>query len=183
MAKAKEEYEKRTGTWFTTVSHDTQTRETLKINCQEFPFWAWIDHRPDKGDDEEEVHYHTHVLVRTIGTRTIRQVADRLDIPSNFVQLVRQPRSLKRYFRHLDNPEKVQYSEDDVHTSNPSEFKIASIDNKDCDIRRLYNDLILLRRGELSMNDFLELHYVEVQKLNFYQKVRLFDILQAQDTT
>lgn len=171
------------GSWFTAVSHELETRNKIKETCKEFPFWAWIDHSPDQGDDDEEVHFHTHVLVRTIGTRTIKQVADKLDIPPNFVQVVLRPRSMKRYLLHLDNSEKKQYNLDDIHTSNISQFQTASQDNQDPDVRRLYSDLKKLRLGQISCDDFVDLHYLEIQKLNFYQKIRVFDVIQAHGIT
>ena len=63
MGKKIEEHLKKSGSWFTSVSHDLTTRNRLKETCKEFPFWAWIDHSPDNGSDEEEVHFHTHLLV------------------------------------------------------------------------------------------------------------------------
>lgn len=177
MARKLSDHEKDKGCWFIAVSHDLATRTLMKENCKEFPFWGWVDHKPDKEDDESDKHFHTHVIIRTAGSRSIKQVSATLGVPSNFVQVCRNKRSQMRYFRHLDNPEKIQYSADDIHASSLSNFQIAWTDNSDDDVRRLYADLVKLRQGRIRPADFVDLHYIEFQKMPFYQKMRAFGLI------
>lgn len=177
MPAKRSEHEKQKGCWFTAVSHDEECRAKLKKNCEDYKMWGWIDHQPDKETDEEDKHFHTHLIIRSQGTRSIYDIAKQLDIPSNFVQTVRNRRSLMRYFRHLDNPEKIQYSESDVHTNSLSSFKIAWTDNSDDDVRRLFSDLDKLSQGRINRSEFVDLHYMEIQKMPFYQKVRTYSII------
>lgn len=178
MAKTLDDHLKERGCWFVAVSHEESSRDFLKSNCEDFPFWGWIDHVPDKEVDDSDCHFHTHLIFRTAGTRRIKDVADKLQIPPNFVQKCRNIRSMLRYFIHLDNPDKVQYSESDVHSNKISEFKVAWTDNSDNDVRRLFNDVKRLRSGEISLDNFVDLHYVEFQKMPFYQKIKTYEYIE-----
>lgn len=178
MAKKLDEHLKEKGCWFVTVSHDADEREKIKQNIKEFAFWGWIDHVPDQETEEADKHFHTHYILKANGSRSVRQVADVLGIPGNFVQVCRNKRSYMRYFRHLDDPEKVQYKENDVHSSSLSTFKIAWTDNQDDDVRRLFADLEKLQKGRIEPSDFLDLHYVEFQKMPFYQKIKTYELMQ-----
>lgn len=168
------DHEKEKGVWFTAVSHDAECREIIKKNCQEFKTWYWIDHQPDKETEESDKHFHTHVVVLTSGTRSIKQVAETLGIPSNFVQKVSRRRSMLRYLIHLDNPDKIQYKLEDVRTNKPSSLSIEYTDNQDDDVRRLFADLDRLQRGLITRSQFVDLHYIEIQKMPFYQKIRTY---------
>lgn len=178
MSKKSDERLKELGCWFTFVSHDAEQRDKLKEEVKEFPFWGYIDHKPDKGNDEEEKHFHSHYIIYTRGGRTILQLSkNNLSIPSNFIQKVRGRRGLMRYFIHLDNPEKVQYSEADIVTNDILKFKEAWTDNQFSDIKALYKDIERFRLGELSFADFIDLHYMEFSKMPFYQKVKTYEYL------
>lgn len=178
MVTKRTEHEKIKGCWFTAVSHDLECREKLKKNCEDYKFWAWVDHKPDKETEEADKHFHTHLIVRSAGTRSIYDIAKQLEIPSNFVQYVRNRRSLLRYFRHLDNPEKIQYNAEDVQSNKPSELQIAWTDNSDDDVRRLFSDLSKLRLGYITPSQFVDLHFIELQKMPFYQKIKTYSIIQ-----
>lgn len=174
MPATKTDHEKQKGVWFTAVSHDAECRDLIKKNCQEFKAWYWIDHQPDKETEDSDKHFHTHVVVMTAGTRSVWQVAQTLGIPSNYVQKVLQRRSMLRYLIHLDNPDKIQYKPEDVHTNRRSSLSIEFTDNQDDDVRRLFCDLDRLSTGLINRNQFVDLHYVEIQKMPFYQKVRVY---------
>ena len=110
MSNKQTEHEKTKAVWFCTVSHKADCIEQLKKEINMFPVWAYIDHKPENSEDEEDKHFHTHFLFMTKGTRSIKQVSDSLSIPSNFIQKCKNPTSYRRYFVHKDNPEKIQYS-------------------------------------------------------------------------
>lgn len=177
MAKKLNDHLKEHGCYFTSVTHKQDLRDKLKKTVMEFPFYGYIDHQPDQETEEADKHFHTHFIFRTAGSRTINQVSRTLGIDGQFIQVVHNKRSLMRYFLHLDNPEKVQYKPEDVHTNSLSSFQIAWTDNQDDDVRRLYSDLSKLRSGKIRPADFVDLHYLEFQKMPFYQKLRAFGLI------
>lgn len=106
MPRKYNQHEKEKGVWFTIVTHDEKCRATIKEVAKEFPFYAYIDHKPDKVTDDSDNHFHTHLVFCCNGSRSIGQLADKFLIPSNYIQKVRTTRSMLRYLVHADNPEK-----------------------------------------------------------------------------
>lgn len=178
MPRKYSDHEKEKGCWFIAVSHDFECINKMKVTCQEYPFWGWVDHSPDKDTDEHDKHFHTHFIIRTAGSRSIKQVSDTLGCPANFIQVCRNKRSQMRYFRHLDNPEKIQYDEDAIHTCRISTFRIAWEDNNDDDVKRTFYDLNRLKMHVITPDQFLDLHYMELQKMPFYQKIKTYELIE-----
>ena len=146
MANKQTPHEKTKGVWFCTVSHKSDCIENLKKNMSMFPVWAYIDHKPENSSDSDDSHFHTHFLFMTRGTRSIKQVSESLDIPANFIQKCKNPTSYRRYFLHMDNPEKIQYSVEDVQTNRISDFKLALSNSINDDVITLYADLDIFDR-------------------------------------
>lgn len=179
MAKKLADHCKEKGCWFVAVTHDYDSIQKLKTTLKEFPFWGWVEHQPDKATEDSDRHFHLHGILRTAGSRSIKQVSDTLGLPPNYIQVCRNKRSMMRYFRHLDDPDKIQYPEEAVHASSLAQFKIAWQDNADDDVRRLFSDLAKLKLGMVSPKDFIDLHYIELQKMPFYQKIKTYEFLDS----
>lgn len=173
MSKKLADWEKQKSTYFCTVSHEEKQRQSLKEVCPDFQYWAWIDHEPD-GECKTE---HTHFILRNNGTRSVKQVADKLGIPSNFVQPCRKVVAYRRYFMHLDDPDKRRYSLSDVHTNDIGSFKSAMLGNETRDVTEIYADFKKLRNGIITDEEFLQTNFVELQKCNFYQKIKIFEAI------
>lgn len=173
MAKKLTDHDKEKGCYFSIVSHDEEQRVILKERVKEFPFWGWIDHEPD----DEEGTNHTHFIVYTGATRTVKQLSDSIEMPSNFVNKVRYKRAYGRYFMHLDNPEKRQYSINDIHSNKKSQFEIWKQDILDSDVCSLFKELSDLKLGKISCDEFIKTHYYEFQSMPFYQRLRLVELL------
>lgn len=178
MAKKNTDWENQRTNRFCFVSSIKEQRTELKEKVKEYPFWAYIDHIADsKIDNEEDKGEHSHYMIKCKGTMSVKQIANQLMIPSHMVQPCRQERSYGRYFLHLDNKDKIQYKISDVTSNKVSRFVIWSQDNQDDDIRRLYADLLKLRKGVIKAEDFIDLHYVEMSSLNLYQKIKIFELI------
>lgn len=180
-SSAFDDYVNQSGNWFCCVSNIDEQREELKKAVLEFPFWSWIDHEPD----DEHGKPHTHFMFRTKGTMKIKHIAGQLNIPANMVQLVglgehksgKGKRAYGRYMIHLDSPDKKQYTINDIHTNRKVNFEIWITDNQDTDVRRLFADLQKIRDKELSVSQFVDLHYLELQQMNMFQQVNIFRTL------
>lgn len=167
------QHEKEKGTYFSVVTNDANCRSNIKSCCLDFPSWAWIDHIPD----DEEGSEHTHFLLRNNGTRSVKQMSDKLQIPSNFVQVVRKVTAYRRYFIHADSPEKHQYQLSDIHTNRIIDFKMALSDNVDKDVFSLYRDLEKLSLGKITPQEFVELNFIDISKVSFTQKIKIFETI------
>ena len=181
MAKKLEDHLKEKGTFFCIVSHDLdQCQELIKV-LPDFTSWAYIRHEPDS----EQGSPHYHFLVRNNGTRSVSQIADKLGISGQYVQVCRKVVAFRRYMLHLDNDEKIKYSLDDIHTNRLPDFKSAILGNDQKDINDLYRDWRRLLAGDLTASEFVQLNYVELSKMNFYQKIKTFEVISkvAHNTT
>ena len=84
-----------------------------------FKYWAWVHHQPE--DRETKDHYH--ILIKLDNATTIDSISKKTGIPTYHIQYVRNIRAMCRYMIHLDDPDKIQYSIDDVHVSKLFERK------------------------------------------------------------
>ena len=173
MSKKLTEWEKQKSTYFCTVTHDLNLAEDMKKIILDFPYWAWIQHDPDNEDGTDHVHF----IVRNNGTRSVKQMADKLGIPSNFVQPCRKVVAYRRYLMHLDDPDKKQYSIDDVHTNDLASLQSAILGDDRKDVNSLFYDWERLSRSEITPAEFIQENFCDLQKLNFYQKIKTFEAI------
>ena len=166
-------HEQERGTFFCSVTHDLALAEEMIKVLPDFTSWAYIRHEPDTEDGTPHVHF----IVRQNGTRNVRQIADKLGISSQYVQVCRKVVAFRRYMLHLDQDEKKKYNLEDIHTNRMADFKAAVIGNEQKDINALYRDFIDLSRGTITPDEFIQLNYVELSNMPFYQKIKTFEII------
>ncbi|MBQ9180946.1 hypothetical protein IJ135_02535 [Candidatus Saccharibacteria bacterium] len=167
------DHEKEQGTFFCSVTHDLDLAKEMIQVLPDFTSWAYIYHQPDT----EEGTPHYHFLVRNNGTRNVRQIADKLGIPSNYVQVCRKVVAFRRYMLHLDNDEKIKYTIDDVVTNRISDFKQAIQGNTESDVYELFRSFRSLSDGSLTADEFIQQNFIEMSKMAFSQKIKTFEII------
>lgn len=78
----------------------------------------WIEsplHDRDVNADGTAKKAHIHVMLLFASVKTYEQVADlTASIDATIPQRVRDSRAMARYFAHIDNPDKYQYSPNDI---------------------------------------------------------------------
>ena len=87
--------------------------DDVLFNLHGFKYYAYIKHQPES--DEKTSHYHAFLKVDSATTESA--IASKLGIPVDKVQYVKNIRAANRYLIHIDYPEKIQYSIDDVRVS------------------------------------------------------------------
>lgn len=83
------------------------------FNLHSMKYYAYIKHLPET--DEKIEHYHAFIHLDSATTE--EALAKRIGIPKDKVQYVKNIRGGCRYLTHIDYPEKIQYSLDDVKVS------------------------------------------------------------------
>lgn len=83
------------------------------FNIHSFKYYAYIEHQPET--DEKKSHFHLYIHLDSATSSSA--LSKRLGIPVNFVKPVKNIRGACRYLTHIDYPEKIQYSLDDVKVS------------------------------------------------------------------
>lgn len=181
MSKKLDEHLKEKGTFFCSVTHDLELAKSMIQVLPDFTSWAYIYHEAD--NDDGTPHYH--FLVRNNGTRSVKQIGDKLGISGQYVQVCRKVVAFRRYMLHLDSDDKKKYTLDDVVTNHRSDFQQAINGNTTRDVA----DIALLwsqfKRGQISKSEFIQLNWYELQRLPFYQKIKTLELLDkyAHDTT
>lgn len=89
--------------------------ETLKLKFKE---WAYCLHDCDYDDEGWRKKPHIHWVGRG-DPRTLSAVAKFLGLKENEIELGKNFKALIQYLIHLNNPEKAQYSIEDVVTNIP----------------------------------------------------------------
>lgn len=97
----------------------------------------WVEsplHDSDVNPDGTKKKPHWHIMLCYDGPATqnmVKQISDRLNSP--LPQKVGSAKGMVRYFAHLDNPEKYQYSIDDIKPHNGADiadfFKLTNSQN------------------------------------------------------
>lgn len=159
--------------WFCCVSNVPEEMERLKQTCKEFRQWFWVEHEPDSENGKK----HIHVMVRYSGSCLIKTASRLLDIPENFVQPCLKHRGYAQYLIHLHNDEKIKYDPDDVHTNFPGLYKSMLIDSANDDASSVFGDLDKYFYGTISFDEFIQAHYLDFQRMTFYQKIQTYKYL------
>ena len=161
------------GVWFVGTTKCPADIENIKKNIREFFYYAYITHKPDDDDDRLHIHY----VVQCNGSRSIGSVAQTLDVDGQYIQVCRQPRGANRYLIHLDNPEKEQYFENDVITSNRDFYHSFLSDNNAISAVDFFEDLKCLRENLISQKDFVKKYEFHINKLPFYQRIKTLEVI------
>lgn len=162
------------GSWFVAVTHDLSLADKIKTTILDFPSWAWIYHEADTEDGTPHIHF----MLRSNGTRKIKHIADKIDLPANYIQICKNQVGFRRYMLHLDSDDKIKYSLSDVHTNQHTLFREAINANKtESDIFQLYEDYCKLYAGVLNPKQFIQNHCTEMEKMPFGQKIKTFQII------
>lgn len=159
--------------WFRTNTHDPECIERLKITCRINDRWFYAMHEPD----DEDGTPHLHLVIMRSPAKIIT-VSRQLGIPENFIQPAINYKRDIRYLIHKDNPEKKQYDPSIVTCSHPGIFKSMLIDVANDDISDLFSDLRKLGTGKISQDEFITLHFKELQDMTTYQKIKIFEYLE-----
>lgn len=167
--KAKERT-KQKGFYFNGATKNLEDIENIKLYISDFPFYAYIFHRPDSDDDRPHIHF----LLCIRGTNTIKNIAEMLHCDYGDVQVCKNQMSYARYMLHLGFDDKQdKYDISDVVSSDIDRFN-SFIAFKHFPISTIYSDFCSLRDGRLSRAEFIERYKGEFSNLNFYQKIRIF---------
>ena len=158
------------GYYFNGATHNLNDIDSIKQYIIEFPFYAYILHKPDNDSDA----IHIHFLLNVRGTRKVKDVAEILHCDYGDVQKCRSQNNYARYMLHLDREDKTDhYTIKDVVSSDIDRFE-SFLSSLRPSVNNLYEDFCSLRNGRISRVDFVNKYKGEISSLNFYQKVRVF---------
>ena len=117
--------------WEVVVYPDSESynaSEVLAKVTQYFSHWCYILHDKDIDNDGTLKKAHYHVYGKLDTPRIPNSVANALGVGVASLRVVSSWRGAVRYLVHLDNPDKFQYSVDDI-VSNFDPVKLLTVDD------------------------------------------------------
>ena len=153
-----------------------------EFNTKEMKY-LYILHDKDEGEDGL-IDTHLHAIVWGTPRRFV-DWADLFSIPDDEVNAipphmicrVMRPRSMARYLIHKDNPEKHQYSPDEVCGSNKGLefFKTSLLDVDSIDLDSEVEDFSALRFGKMTPTEYLRKYRVFYAGDSFSNRIRMYN--------
>ena len=128
--------------------------------------WA-INHNKDTNEKGEIIETHTHVMLAYPNPRKISTIANLLECPDNFIELVKSKPAMLRYLTHIDDPDKFRYDVQEVFT-NSSVSYAEQVQGNQLSDKEIANMLIQGKGFEL-------LGVVSASKLRTIQSFLAFD--------
>lgn len=117
--------DERTKTWTFVIYPESAPENWREIIGKEHTPWVESPlHDKDVNADGELKKPHWHVLMMYNSKKSFNQIkrlTDELNAPNP--QPCRNTKGMVRYFAHLDNPEKFQYSKDDIRVYGGADIK------------------------------------------------------------
>lgn len=111
-----------------------------------FDEWAWIVHDKDIAEDGSVKKPHVHWVGSVANPIPLTTVSNRLTVPPQFVEFVKSWKGAVRYLVHASNPEKTQYTVDEVHAN----FEVGRLIARNEDVQ------FLMILEYLDKNPFLD---------------------------
>ena len=96
---------------------DSYNFEEVIRNIKTYKNYAYIKHDKDLKEDNTYKKEHYHCILKLDNACTISALSKKIDVPDNYIQNVRNERTMVRYLIHLDDPLKAQYDKNDIVAS------------------------------------------------------------------
>lgn len=93
---------------------DSNSEVLAKIHCLPYYRYAFIRHDKDYNEDGSSKKAHYHVLICMRKAVNINTIASLFMIAPNLIDTIGDAVSSYRYLTHLDNPEKYQYTSQNI---------------------------------------------------------------------
>ena len=86
-------------------------------NLKSYKKWAYIVHDKDKNENGDYKKLHYHFILHLDNACTPKALSKKIGLSTQFIQNIRNERSVVRYLIHIDDDDKYQYSKNDIITS------------------------------------------------------------------
>jgi len=159
-----------TGRVFTASLKPAWSEDKIKAFAQKqvgsAEVWA-INHNKDTNEQGQIIETHTHIMLAYPNPRKISTIANLLECPDNFIELVKSKPAMLRYLTHMDDPDKFRYDGEEVFTNSSISYAEQVQGNQLSD-KEIANMLIQGKGFEL-------LGVVSASKLRTIQSFLAFD--------
>lgn len=103
---------------------ETYNINDVLFNIKALKYYAYIIHDKDLNEKGEIKKEHYHVIIKLDNASTIQAISNKLGIPENHVQHIKNERAYIRYLIHYDSADKYMYSLEDIKYSRLYQRKV-----------------------------------------------------------
>lgn len=143
--------------------------EEVMRNIKSYKKWAYALHDKDIKEESQELKkIHYHIIIKTDNATTISALSKKLGINDNYIEKVRNERSMIRYLIHLDDTDKFHYEKDIIKSSKLySRFVqkcFDDLEDEPTQLSNIYSFITDLKDKEKSIHNatFLLIQYVNM---------------------
>lgn len=156
------------------VNDENQMENIISV-IDDFPTYFYILHDKDKDKSGNYIKPHLHFVIK--GRHCLWKWSELLGIPEHMIEKTRSITGAVRYLIHKDNPEKYQYSPDDVFTNNASAFHKFIADQNSYSFQEFSIDIRRLKTGRMSREEFEEKYNNDLSRMGKYSQWRIINDL------
>lgn len=156
----------RTRNWMTVVYPDSAPANWEDVLSERLGHGPWAHsplHDSDTNPDGTTKKPHWHVIITFPGVKTYEQVKEILEpLHCADTLVLHNVSAMIRYFTHVDNPEKAQYSRDDIKAFGGLDVRKPYEDNADFEEAQFSSLFKIIKETRICNLITLEEYLVEV---------------------
>ena len=105
---------------------DTESYDIKQVlfNIKSCKYYAFILHNKDNDSKGEIKKAHYHIIIRLDNACTIQCLSNKIGVPCNYIQNIKNERAYIRYLIHFDDADKYQYQLEEICCSRYYQRKI-----------------------------------------------------------
>lgn len=151
--------------------------DIIRVAKSSYQFYWYIFHDKDKDENGNLKNKHLHIVMYDKSPSTLDKHAKLFEgiVPRHSLEACRNGRACIRYLIHKDDPEKFQYSINEVVTNKLPQL-LSAIEDSDS-VCSLYEDYERLRTAQISVGEFIQKYKQNLSSMNFYQQISTFNLL------
>lgn len=167
---------------FTFALHDVPQALRIIDELPDFDTWAYIKHLPDADNGSDHYHFYIHIKQPI----TLKAIANKLDLPVFMVEWVRNKTKLIQYLKHDNNPDKIQYNDEEIITNNREYINnFLYPESNYVDVWKEFKLLDDLSNGLISYKEYIDKNSNKISSLPFYSRsiylMRLINLKKGED--
>lgn len=156
--------------------YDNQVKQLIQIGTDLFDWYAYIFHRAEESSpDPRDSHDHFHILYYSNSPLSAKSILKRFSgiVPENLVEFTMSGPGFARYLTHKNRPEKIQYSDSEVVTSDRDKYYLL-VRNSRPDSLDVWEDYKRLRVGILTPEEFIDKYRADMSSMPLYQRFSMY---------
>lgn len=155
---------------------DTESYDFYEVlrNVKTYKNYAFMKHDQDLDKEGHLKKEHYHVILKVDNACTISAISKKIGIPDNYVQNVKNERTMVRYLVHEDDSDKYHYDKNKIICSPIYSRYVGrcfmDLESEEVQLNNIYREIEKLASNTTNYHDALQL-LVQYVNINCYDTV------------